>query len=270
MVILGGSGSVSGAILGGVFVTFTVKLIEQVLQWPRQRPRAEGGLPRARSRTPCRMVIYAAHLIGLMVLRPEGPVRRARALRPALVAQEALPGGPGRSPSPPRPAWRRAPGTEALLPSAPFRRAAARRIVGREGKPAGRGSSEPRSEARHQDGSAACGPSAASAFTVPERLDLRAHRPERRGQDHGLQPHHRRLQARRGRDPLRRDRPRAAQAAARSRASASRRTFQNIRLFGAAHGARERARRLRAPAQRRTLAAACSRSPFFYARRGRR
>ncbi len=30
MVILGGSGSVSGAIVGGIFVTFTVKTIEQL------------------------------------------------------------------------------------------------------------------------------------------------------------------------------------------------------------------------------------------------
>jgi branched-chain amino acid transport system permease protein len=70
MVILGGSGSVSGAIVGGVFVTFTVKMIEQLQ-----------GLDRVQSLmatypgldlNALRMVVYAAVLIGLMILRPEG------------------------------------------------------------------------------------------------------------------------------------------------------------------------------------------------------
>jgi len=70
MVILGGSGSVSGAIVGGVFVTFTVKMIEQLQGLESvQALRAEHpGL----DLNALRMVIYAAVLIGLMILRPEG------------------------------------------------------------------------------------------------------------------------------------------------------------------------------------------------------
>jgi branched-chain amino acid transport system permease protein len=70
MVILGGSGSVSGAILGGLFVTFSIKAIEF----------AQGASPiqSLRQSLPwldlnaLRMIVYAAVLIGLMILRPEG------------------------------------------------------------------------------------------------------------------------------------------------------------------------------------------------------
>jgi branched-chain amino acid transport system permease protein len=90
MVILGGSGSVSGAIVGGVLVTFTVKMIEQL--------QGLDAIQSLRTVYPSldlnalRMVIYAAILIGLMILRPEGifgereVVRRRTAQRP--------PGGP--------------------------------------------------------------------------------------------------------------------------------------------------------------------------------
>ncbi|MCC6553957.1 MAG: branched-chain amino acid ABC transporter permease [Polyangiaceae bacterium] len=70
MVILGGSGSVTGAIVGGVFVTFTVKMIEQL--------QGLDSIQALRIAYPwldlnaLRMVIYAAVLIGLMILRPEG------------------------------------------------------------------------------------------------------------------------------------------------------------------------------------------------------
>lgn len=70
MVILGGSGSVTGAIVGGVFVTFTVKVIEllqgldSVQAWKALHPSADLNA--------LRMVIYASVLIGLMILRPEG------------------------------------------------------------------------------------------------------------------------------------------------------------------------------------------------------
>ncbi|WP_044986987.1 branched-chain amino acid ABC transporter permease [Sorangium cellulosum] len=70
MVILGGSGSVSGSIVGGVLVTFTVKLIEQ-LQGLDSVLALKAAYP-ALDLNALRMVLYAAILIGLMILRPEG------------------------------------------------------------------------------------------------------------------------------------------------------------------------------------------------------
>jgi branched-chain amino acid transport system permease protein len=70
MVILGGSGSVSGAILGGLFVTFTIKAIEAV--------QAADAVQVFRTNNEwldlnaLRMVVYAAVLIAVMLLRPEG------------------------------------------------------------------------------------------------------------------------------------------------------------------------------------------------------
>jgi len=70
MVILGGSGSVTGAVVGGVFVTFTVKMIEQLqgLESVQALKAAHAGL----DLNALRMVVYASVLIGLMILRPEG------------------------------------------------------------------------------------------------------------------------------------------------------------------------------------------------------
>jgi branched-chain amino acid transport system permease protein len=70
MVILGGSGSVTGAIVGGVLVTFTVKMIEQ-LQGLESIQALRAAYP-SLDLNALRMVIYAAVLIGLMILRPEG------------------------------------------------------------------------------------------------------------------------------------------------------------------------------------------------------
>ena len=70
MVILGGSGSVTGAVVGGVFVTFTVKMIEQ-LQGLESIQALKVAYP-ALDLNAMRMVIYAAVLITLMILRPEG------------------------------------------------------------------------------------------------------------------------------------------------------------------------------------------------------
>ncbi|MFO0550318.1 MAG: branched-chain amino acid ABC transporter permease [Polyangiaceae bacterium] len=70
MVILGGSGSVSGAILGGVFVTMTVKMIEQL-----QRLDSIEAFRIAHpdfDLNALRMVIYAVVLIIVMILRPAG------------------------------------------------------------------------------------------------------------------------------------------------------------------------------------------------------
>jgi branched-chain amino acid transport system permease protein len=70
MVILGGSGSVSGSVLGALFVTFTVKFIEliQGVEVVKALQRANPWL----DLNALRMVIYAAVLIALMILRPEG------------------------------------------------------------------------------------------------------------------------------------------------------------------------------------------------------
>src|SRR5262249_44795810 len=70
MVILGGSGSVSGAIVGGVFVTVTVKLIERVQGF--DSVQAFRAAHPTSDLTALRMVFYAAVLIGVMILRPEG------------------------------------------------------------------------------------------------------------------------------------------------------------------------------------------------------
>jgi len=70
MVILGGSGSVTGSVLGALFVTFTVKFIEliQGVEIVKDFQRANPWL----DLNALRMVIYAAVLIALMILRPEG------------------------------------------------------------------------------------------------------------------------------------------------------------------------------------------------------
>jgi branched-chain amino acid transport system permease protein len=70
MVILGGSGSVTGAMIGGVFVTFTVKAIElaQGTSAVRALKRQFEGL----DLNALRMIIYAGVLIALMIMRPEG------------------------------------------------------------------------------------------------------------------------------------------------------------------------------------------------------
>jgi branched-chain amino acid transport system permease protein len=70
MVILGGSGSVTGAIVGGILVTFTVKMIEQ-LQGLESVQALRSAYP-SLDLNALRMVIYASVLIGLMILRPEG------------------------------------------------------------------------------------------------------------------------------------------------------------------------------------------------------
>jgi len=70
MVILGGSGSVTGSVLGALFVTFTVKFIEliQGVEIVKELQRANPWL----DLNALRMVVYASVLIALMILRPEG------------------------------------------------------------------------------------------------------------------------------------------------------------------------------------------------------
>ncbi len=70
MVIIGGSGSVSGAVLGGVLVTLSIKVIEYVQGAPiiQDLKRAAPWL----DLNALRMIIYSAVLILLMIRRPEG------------------------------------------------------------------------------------------------------------------------------------------------------------------------------------------------------
>lgn len=70
MVILGGSGSVTGAMIGGLFVTLTVKAIELV-QGIEAVQELTTQLPWL-DLNAVRMMVYAAVLIMLMVWRPEG------------------------------------------------------------------------------------------------------------------------------------------------------------------------------------------------------
>jgi branched-chain amino acid transport system permease protein len=71
MVILGGSGSVTGAAIGGVFVTLTVKLIEYV-QGSDVVQAIKRSTFQSLDLNALRMMIYAAVLIVLMIIRPEG------------------------------------------------------------------------------------------------------------------------------------------------------------------------------------------------------
>jgi branched-chain amino acid transport system permease protein len=70
MVILGGSGSVTGAAIGGVLITFTVKAIELA--------QGSGIVQSLRASFPTldlnalRMMVYAGVLITLMIIRPQG------------------------------------------------------------------------------------------------------------------------------------------------------------------------------------------------------
>jgi branched-chain amino acid transport system permease protein len=70
MVILGGSGSVSGAVLGAIFVTVTNRIIEQLQRldaveaFTREHPDVDLNA--------ARMVVYAIVLVVLMVMRPSG------------------------------------------------------------------------------------------------------------------------------------------------------------------------------------------------------
>src|SRR5215471_7262589 len=91
MVILGGSGSVTGAVLGALFVTFTVKVIElaQGFEAVKALQAAHPWL----DLNALRMVVYAGVLITLMVWRPEG----------LLGERELLPLRQGRSKTPPGP-----------------------------------------------------------------------------------------------------------------------------------------------------------------------
>jgi len=76
MVILGGSGSVTGAALGAVFVTLSVKLIELAQAWgPVQAmrgPHHVGPVELTLDLNALRMIVYACVVVALMIRRPEG------------------------------------------------------------------------------------------------------------------------------------------------------------------------------------------------------
>ncbi len=76
MVILGGSGSISGAIMGGLFVTFTVKFIEYFQNTDAgnalRGPHDLGFTHLTVDLNALRMMIYAAVLVAVVILRPEG------------------------------------------------------------------------------------------------------------------------------------------------------------------------------------------------------
>ncbi len=70
MVILGGSGSVTGSAIGGVFITFSIKAIEAL-----QASSAVQALRHdfeSLDLNALRMILYAIVLVVLMILRPEG------------------------------------------------------------------------------------------------------------------------------------------------------------------------------------------------------
>jgi branched-chain amino acid transport system permease protein len=71
MVILGGSGSITGAALGAVVVTLGVKLIEYA-QTADVVQRLAGGGAGGIDLNALRMIAYGALVIGLMIMRPEG------------------------------------------------------------------------------------------------------------------------------------------------------------------------------------------------------
>jgi branched-chain amino acid transport system permease protein len=71
MVILGGSGSVSGAVLGGLFITFSIRLIETVQGSDTVRDWVSAGHS-SLDLNALRMIVYAIVLILLMIMRPEG------------------------------------------------------------------------------------------------------------------------------------------------------------------------------------------------------
>jgi branched-chain amino acid transport system permease protein len=76
MVILGGSGSVSGAILGAAFVTLTIKAIElaqsTALVQALRGPHHLGAFDFTLDLNALRMIVYAITIVLLMTMRPEG------------------------------------------------------------------------------------------------------------------------------------------------------------------------------------------------------
>ena len=106
MVILGGSGSVTGAAIGGAFVTLSIKAIEQLQS--TSAVQALRDRYEALDLNALRMIIYAAVLVLLMVLRPEGLLGERE-----LFQRRRPRGGTGSKPKEPRPADPEGPGAKA-------------------------------------------------------------------------------------------------------------------------------------------------------------
>lgn len=119
MVILGGSGSVTGSIVGGILVTFTVKMIEQ-LQGLESLQALRSAYP-SLDLNALRMVVYASVLIGLMILRPEGLFGERELIRRTRRATLLKAGGDGALPDEPLPATT-APEAGVSDPGAPLER----------------------------------------------------------------------------------------------------------------------------------------------------
>ncbi len=92
MVILGGSGSVTGAAIGGIFVTFTVKAIE--LAQGTSAVQALKSEFQWLDLNALRMIIYAAVLIALMIMRPEGLLGERELFQKKRTAPPAPPAPP--------------------------------------------------------------------------------------------------------------------------------------------------------------------------------
>ncbi len=92
MVILGGSGSVSGSALGGVLITFTIKAIEllQATSVVQDLRRSFEGL----DLNALRMIVYAIVLIVLMIMRPEGIFGERELGQKKAAPRKARPDGP--------------------------------------------------------------------------------------------------------------------------------------------------------------------------------
>jgi branched-chain amino acid transport system permease protein len=90
MVILGGSGSVSGSVLGAILVTFTVKAIEYA-QGSTFVQTLKAQTYESLDLNALRMIVYAGVLIALMILRPEGIFGERELFRKKAASAKAAP-----------------------------------------------------------------------------------------------------------------------------------------------------------------------------------
>jgi branched-chain amino acid transport system permease protein len=94
MVILGGSGSVTGSAIGGVFITFTIKVLQSTSVVQDLRRSIEGLDLNA-----LRMIIYAMVLVALMILRPEGLLGERELFQKRAPKRKSPPPSPSAGPS---------------------------------------------------------------------------------------------------------------------------------------------------------------------------
>lgn len=101
MVILGGSGSVTGSAIGGVFITFSIKAIE-LLQATDVVQQLRGTI--FHDLNALRMIVYALVLVGLMIMRPEGLLGERELFQKKGRRNDSKKGPPSRQKAPPAPA----------------------------------------------------------------------------------------------------------------------------------------------------------------------